>query len=175
MRRAWPPIIERARELALAFEARCGRPPILRRLHYELVSDASATAATYRNTPSDYKQLSELTAEARRDDTLPDLSENVRRLSQVRWFEDADDLRQHVREIARLDRMKGQENSVCVEKDSTHGFLADWFNDYGVQVTSLNGYPSQTLVDRLDRCQYRDGRSMIVLYAGDLRRIAQDE
>ena len=174
MRRAWPPIIERARELALAFEARCGRPPILRRLHYELVSDASVTAATYRNTPSDYEQLSELTAEARRDGTFPDLSENVRRLSQVRWFEDAGPA-SALREIARLDRMKRQEHSACVEKDGTRGFLADWFNDYGVQVTSLNGYPSQTLVDRLDRWPYRDGRSMIVLYAGDLRRIAQDE
>jgi hypothetical protein len=167
--RTWKPIIARARELAYAFETRFGRPPTLRRLHYELVSDPEATGYGYRNTRNDYSYLSGTTAEGRRQGSFPDLSENVRSLSQMTWFEDADDLRKHIREIARLDRMQGQEQSIClcVEKDGSRGFLTDWFMDYGVLITSLNGYASQTLLDKIARWQYRDGRPMVMLYAGD--------
>jgi hypothetical protein len=60
-RRDWAPIIERARALVTAFEQRFDRPPTLRRNHYELVSDMSATEAGYRNTVADYMQASAYT------------------------------------------------------------------------------------------------------------------
>jgi hypothetical protein len=169
VRRDWEPIVARARALVEAFTGRFGRPPTLRRLHYELVSDAAATEAGYRNTRGDYSYLSESTASARREVEFPDLSENVRSLTQAPWFADADEVREHMREIVRVDRMAGQERAVCVcvEKDGSRAFLHDWFDDYGVLVTSLNGYSSQTLVDRLDRWQLADDRRLVVLYAGD--------
>jgi hypothetical protein len=169
MRRSWPPIVARAAELVRAFEWRFDRAPTLRRNHYELVSDMSATEAGYRNVLGDYKELSSQSARGRRAGTFPDFAETVRTLTRERGFVDADELRQHVREIARVDRMAGQDVAICVcaEKDGSRGFLHDWFDRYGVLVTSLNGYASQTLVDTLRRWQKRDGRPLVVLYAGD--------
>ncbi len=169
MSRAWPPIIVRAAALAGAFEQRFSRSPTLRRNHYELVSDMSATAAGYRNTIGDYKRLSALSARGRRGGTFPDFSETVRTLTREQGFADPNELRAHIRDIARVDRMAGQEVAVCVciEKDGARGFLHDWFDDYGVLVTSLNGYASQTLVDKLRRWRQRDRRPLLVLYAGD--------
>jgi len=168
-RRDWTPIIDRARTLAAAFTQRFQRPPTLRRLHYELVSDMSATAAGYANVLGDYKQLSERTAELRRCGGFPDFAESVRYLSREDGFADADDLRDHIRRIARVDRMQGQRCSVCVvvEKAGSRDFLHDWFDDYSVFVTALGGYSSQTLIDTIRRRQQRDQRPMIVLYAGD--------
>jgi hypothetical protein len=169
VRRDWQPILDRAVQLVDAFTARFDRPPTLRRLHYELVTDVSATAAGYRNVSDDYKELSRRTSRDRRNGSFPDMSENARSLSQVEWFADADDLREHVREVARVDRMAGQERAVCVavEKDGSREFLHDWFDDFGVLVTSLNGYSSQTLIDKIARWRDADGRPLVVLYAGD--------
>jgi hypothetical protein len=51
------------------------RPRHLRQLHYRLVA---AGANGYQNTQSDYKRLSSLTAEARRDGWFPSLSDRTR-------------------------------------------------------------------------------------------------
>ena len=168
-RRSWSPIVARAAELVLAFQERFGRPPTLRRIHYELVTDMSATEAGYRNTLGDYKELSRRTARGRRQGSFPDFSESVRDLSRAAGFTDAEGLRGYVRSIARLDRMAGQETAicVCVEKDGSRPFLRDWFDAFGVLETSLHGYASQTLVDELRRWQAQDGRPLVVLYAGD--------
>lgn len=165
----WTPIVARAKTLVGAFTRRFERPPTLRKNHYDLVSDAAAVEAGYRNRRYDYKRLSELTAEGRRDGSFPDYQENVRTLTREDGFADADELREHVREIAKLDRMEGQEVAVCaaVEKDGLRGFLHDWFDPYSLLVTSLNGYSSQTLFDKLVRWQRRDGRRLIVLLATD--------
>lgn len=167
--RAWTPIIGRARALVAAFNLAWGRPPTLRRLHYELVSDAAATSYGYRNTQQDYKRLSALTAEGRRDGSFPDLDEVGRNVSKQQFFDDADELRAHVRSIAKVDRMDGQEYSVCmvVEKVGSRQFLVDWFNDYGVLIHALGGYDSQTQVDIIRRWQRADGRPMKLFYAGD--------
>ena len=108
-------------------------------------------------------------ARGRRDGSFPDFAETVRTLTRERGFVDAGELRRYIREIARVDRMEGQEVAVCVcaEKDGVRGFLHDWFDEYGVLVTSLNGYASQTLVDKLRRWSAEDARPLIVLYAGD--------
>jgi hypothetical protein len=169
VRRDWQPILARAAERVAAFTSRFERGPTLRRLHYELVADEVATEAGYQNLLVDYKGLSARTAEERRHGTFPDMSESVRGLHRESGFADARELREHVRAIARVDRMAGQEHAVCVavEKDGSRGFLHDWFDGYGVLVTSLNGYPSQTLVDRIRRWRAADRRPLVVLYAGD--------
>jgi hypothetical protein len=168
-RRDWQPIIQRARDLAETFVQRFGRPLTLRRLHYELVSDMSATAAGYANVLGDYKQLSAKTAELRRSGEFPDFAETVRYLSRERGFLNADELRAHIRAIARTDRMAGQSHAICVvvEKAGSRDFLHDWFDEYGVYVTALGGYSSQTLIDTIRRHQRRDKRPMVLLYAGD--------
>jgi len=168
-RRSWAPIVARAAELVAAFEQRFGRPPTLRRTHYELVSDMSATEAGYSNDLYAYQHLSRLTAQGRREGSFPDFSESVRDLSRAEGFADAEALRGYVRSIARLDRMAGQETAlcVCVEKDGSRGFLRDWFDAFGLLETSLHGYASQTLVTELRRWQASDGRPLVVLYAGD--------
>lgn len=168
-RRSWPPIIDRARELVETFTTRFGRYPTLRRLHYELVVCVLATGFGYRNVQDDYKELSRLTARGRREGAFPELSESARSLERLRCFGDAEALREHIRLIARADRMEGQERAACfaVEKDGMRVFLEDWFAEYSVLVTALGGYPSQTLVDKIRHWQQADGRPLVVLYAGD--------
>lgn len=171
-RGSWEPLVARAAQLARAFEERFGRPPTLRRLHYELISDREALAwggRGYQNERADYSELSKRTAEGRRNGSFPDLSEDGREIYQVGWFHDADDLREHVRNIARLDRTEGQDVTIvaAVEKHGSRGFLHDWFNGYGLPVVSLGGYASQTLVDKISRYGADQERPMIILYAGD--------
>ncbi len=165
----WEVILDRARDLHAAFRARFYRPPTLRRLHYELSSDASAVDAGYRNELYDYKALSTSTAEGRRNGSFPDLAESARYLSRDRAFASAQEIRAYVRGLVRTDRMAGQTQSICVvvEKAGSRDFLHDWFGQYGVFMTALGGYPSQTLIDTIRAAQQRDGRRMLVLYAGD--------
>jgi hypothetical protein len=168
-RRSWAVILERAVELVEEFEERFGRAPTLRRLHYQLVSDQAMIEAGYLNDRTCYKLLSERTAVARRAGEFPDLSEDGRSLERLTGHEDAWMWKLLLRDYIRVDRMKGQERSivVAVEKAGSRGFLKDWFTKYGVFITSLNGYPSQTLVDKIRSEQQEDERPMVVLYAGD--------
>lgn len=168
-RRSWVPIVARAAELVVVFQARFDRAPTLRRLHYELVSDELATALGYVNAQLDYQALSARTAEARRDGTFPDLSESGRSLDRDDGFADADDVRQYMRAVVRVDRMAGQEQSfaVVVEKEGSRQFLTDWFEDRSMLVTALGGYASQTLVGKIAAWQRADRRHMRLVYAGD--------
>jgi len=169
MPRGWDPIIARARDLVNAFTTRFGRAPTLRRLHYELVSDQFARVYGYVNTQADYKRLSELTAVGRRAGVFPDLDETVRWWSREQGFANADALREHIREICKVDRMRGQAVTIAVvvEKAGSRGFLHDWFDAYSVYITALAGFTSQTIVDNLKRFQRAHRKPMIVLYAGD--------
>jgi hypothetical protein len=170
-RRDWVAILHCAAEQVGEFQERFFTAPTLRRLHYQLVSDPTMINAGYRNDRSCYKRLSELTAQARRDGTFPDLDEDARSLNRqfANGPEHAGLWRRLLRGYIHVDHMKGQERSivVAVEKAGTRGFLERWFGRYGVFTTSLNGYPSQTLVDSIRHWQEHDGRPMVVLYAGD--------
>jgi len=174
--RSWPILVARAKALVEAFIGNFGRAPTLRRLHYELVSDAIARAWGYVNNRSDYSALSDLTAQARRDGLFPDLTEEGRTVYQHLYFEDADDVREYIRRVVRTDRMKGQEHSVCivVEKAGSRPFLIDWFGQYGVLIAAVGGYDSQTQINWIRDWQEADGRPMDVIYAGDLDASGED-
>lgn len=172
----WPPLIARAKELVEGFEARFGRPPTLRRLHYLMISDPVTKRLGYVNTDSRYTYLSNLTAAGRREGTFPDFSEEGREVLRPRYFDDADDVRDYIRRTVRTDRMKGQEHSIClaIEKIGSRQFLIDWFWDYGVHITAVEGYASQTQIDFIRDWQADDGRPMDVLYSGDLDASGED-
>jgi hypothetical protein len=174
--RDWTSIIDRARFLVNQFTDRFGRPPTLRRLHYELVSDALATSLGYFNTQGCYKQLSAKTAEGRRDNTFPDLSEDGRNVTQVPFFSNANQIRERVRQMVKVDRMRDQEYSVCmvVEKAGSRQFLEDWFSAYGVLIAAVGGYGSQTQVNIIRNWQAWDKRPMKVFYAGDFDASGED-
>jgi len=169
MARTWDPIIAQARALVNAFVQNFGRPPTLRRLHYELVSDTLAVAYGYRNTIGDYKRLSELTAIGRRAGWFPRLTEGGRRVERLPTFANADELRDYIRDVCRVDRMLEQDVTIAavVEKAGSLPFLRDWFDDYGVLCAAVGGYDSQTQIDILRDWQAYFKRPMIVLYAGD--------
>jgi hypothetical protein len=80
----WPTIIARASALTRDETARVGVPPTLRRCHYLLVSDTSALAAGYTNTPGAYNCLGRVTARLRDDGTFPALSDRTRSISAAR-------------------------------------------------------------------------------------------
>ena len=53
--KSWPPILARAAEIVAEYDTAV----TLRQVHYRLVAEAESAGSGYRNTPSDYKRLSD--------------------------------------------------------------------------------------------------------------------
>ena len=94
----WPGVVDRAREIVLSYDTSV----TLRQLFYRLVS-----AQLIPNTQAAYKRLSELTAEARRDGTFPELIDRGRSIHRYTARTRAPGLPHY-----RLDRTNGQDVSL---------------------------------------------------------------
>ena len=83
-RRPWTPIVERAAAIVREYETAV----TLRQVHYRLVAEGDQTG--YRNTSSDYKILSRITSDARREGTFPPLLDRTRTIDRPTTFEPSD-------------------------------------------------------------------------------------
>lgn len=159
----WPPILDRAAELAASYST----PVTLRQLYYRLVAEHAN-----ENTITAYKGLSARTAQARRDDAFPYLMDPTRTIHRYRTF-DGDSARDWLRRIYRRDRTEGQPWSVYlgVEKRGIVAQLQEWFGDLGVPVLALGGYAGQGYVDDVIEdvsvSASAQDRPAVLLYAGD--------
>lgn len=163
----WAPIIARAAEIVRSYDTGV----TLRQLHYRLVSEQ-----LYANTQGNYKRLSELTAEARRNGTFPALIDRGRSIQRYYTFGGVADAIEDTLNTYRLDRTRGQDVSVYlgVEKAGMVIQLQAWFGDYGVPIAALGGYSSQTYADDLVADTARQDRPAILLYAGDFDPSGED-
>jgi hypothetical protein len=164
MRTAWTPIIDLAGSIVGSETARVGQPPTLRRLHYLLVSDATARALGYENTQGAYKRLSSLSAEGRRQGTFPPLLDRTRSINWplVTEADPATVLRNQA-SWHRLDRWAEQQSIVVVcEKDGMIPVLEPLTSELGLPISALRGYASQTLVDDIAA-----GAFEVALHVGD--------
>jgi hypothetical protein len=163
----WAPIVNRAAEIVHSYDTGV----TLRQLFYRLVSEQLIP-----NTQTCYKRLSELTAEARRAGTFPDLIDRGRSIHRSAWFEDVEDGLQALLDQYRLDRTSGQDVSVYlgVEKAGMVVQLQAWFGDLGVPVLALGGYSSQTYADDIVRDTAAQARPAVLLYAGDFDPSGED-
>lgn len=164
---SWPPVVEHAAAIVRGYDT----PVTLRQVFYRLVADG-----TLPNTSTAYKTLSSRTAEARREGTFPDLSDNTREVSRHRTFDGPYDALRWLQRIYRRDRTEGQEHSVYlgVEKATMVAQLESWFGKLGLPVVACRGYVSQTLADEVRQDATGQGRPAVLLYAGDFDPSGED-
>ena len=122
MRTNWEPVIERAAEIVTSYDTGV----TLRQLFYRLVSEQLIP-----NRQTAYKQLSELTAIARRARTFPALIDRGREIHRPVYFDDVADALAALADQYRLDRTEGQDVSLYlgVEKSGMIEQLSAWFGD----------------------------------------------
>jgi len=143
----------------------------LRQLFYRLVSEGLIP-----NRQTYYKTLSSVTAEARRQHQFPNLLDRTRRIHEDRSFSDTNEALSWLQQIYRRDRTEGQAWKIYigVEKHGLVEQLRSWFGPLGLPIISLGGYSSQTYVDEVAADVSADGRSAVLLYAGDFDPSGED-
>jgi len=163
----WPAVIDRARQIAESYDTSV----TLRQLFYRLVSEQ-----VIPNNQGAYKQLSKLTAQARRRGRFPALIDRGRQIHRYQTFDSPRDALNKLVGWYRLDRTTGQDVSVYlgVEKAGMVVQLQSWFGDLGVPILALGGYSSQTYVDDVMDDATAQERPAILLYAGDFDPSGED-
>lgn len=182
MKREWGPIINQARNIVNGYNYLI----TLRQLHYRLVMTAGIG---YTNSLGDYKRLSELTAEERRQGTFPALQDQTREIHRIASWDSPADGVEALASQYRRNRTETQDYFLCLagEKATLLAQLNDWFNRdraatattparraLGVPIVLTRGYGSQTYVDDVREMVERDGRKAVLIYAGDLDPSGED-
>jgi hypothetical protein len=165
VRLCWPPIIERAAEIA-------GETVMtLRQCFYILVSEGLIP-----NADSSYKGLSRLTAEARREGSFSSFIDGTRAILEPTTFDGAADAIGDIVRWYRRDRTEGQEWQLWIagEKRTLAVQLRSWFGTLGCPIVVCAGYPSQTLCDDVRGQVLNDGRDALLIYAGDFDPSGED-
>lgn len=167
MRLRWPPIIERAADIADGFDIMV----TLRQLFYRLVAEELLP-----NRKSPYNRLGRLSAQARRDGWFPRLLDQGRMIERPLSFADLVAARTWLTDTYRRDRTEGQPWSVYVgaEKATLTPQLKAWFWDRGLPVFSLRGYSGQELVTDVQNDIMVTKRPSVLLYAGDFDPSGED-
>ncbi len=159
-RKKWPEVLAHSAEIVRSYDT----PVTLRQLFYRLVSDG-----TLRNTTNDYKGLSRASAQARRAGEFPALRDTTRRIAQLpRWESPLAAVRQLSDEFT-LDRTRGQDVQtwLVLEKETLFALCEQVADQYGIPVTALKGYGSQTIYDQMYARMLGDGRGCYIVYVGD--------
>jgi hypothetical protein len=126
----WDRIIGSAVEIAESYDTGV----TLRQLFYRLIA-----AQLFTNTDANYKYLSRLTAEGRRDGTFPALVDTTREIVEPLFFDDAVEAIRYSAGFYRADRLADQPHSVYlgVEKRGLVAQLDAWFGDpYNIPIRS---------------------------------------
>jgi hypothetical protein len=171
-RKAWAPIVERAAAIVGEYDSAV----TLRQIHYRLVAEAEATGSGYANTENDYKNLSRLTAAARREGTFPPLLDSTRGIEQTTTFEGPRDALAALAEWYRRDLLATQDvlPIVVVEKATLTAQAVEWFGELCVPVVALRGYASETLERIVLELVEADRREVVLLYGGDFDPTGED-
>jgi hypothetical protein len=167
-RKSWGPIIARAAGIVAEYATAV----TLRQVFYRLVSEALIA-----NSESDYKNLSRLTAQARRDGTFPGLLDRTRSVERPIAFDSPVDGLRALADQYRRDRLEGQETlpMIVVEKATLVAQVTSWFDEFSVPVAALRGYASESfervIMDLVDDELERD---VELLYCGDFDPTGED-
>lgn len=142
-----------------------------RQLFYRLVS-----RELIPNRQSAYSRLSELTAKARREGWFPDLIDNTRMIRRESSWDGAKDAMEAITSQYRRDRTEGQDYSIyiAIEKNALAALLVSWFEEKGLPVLAMGGYPSQTFVDGIKHDIDAQRRGAVLIYAGDFDASGED-
>jgi hypothetical protein len=143
-------------------------------VHYRLVARQDTT---YRNTQSDYNQLSKWLVSDRLAGALPWewIEDRLRKPRHVPAWEDLDAFKEVIRRSYRRSVWQDQPRyqEAWLEKDALSGIFADALQPYGVTFNVGRGFDSATSVKgAADR--YGDGAGVTVLYFGDFDPSGED-
>jgi hypothetical protein len=175
-RKDWAPIVARAAEIVRSYETAV----TLRQVHYRLVAEAELTDSGYRNTESDYKNLSRLTAAARRDGEFPPLLDRTRTIDRPTTYESPREALDAIAYWYRRDLLETQDARpvIVVEKATLIAQVQSWFDAFwGVPIVALRGYASETLERQvLEFADSEDGgrSDAVFLYCGDFDPTGED-
>jgi hypothetical protein len=170
IRKNWRPITERAAEVVETYDTAV----TLRQVFYVLVSEGLIA-----NTQSDYKNLSRLTAKARRTGAFPPLLDRTRSIDAPPTFDSPADAVASLARWYRRDLLAGQEAvpMIVVEKATLVAQMVAAFGDLRIPVAALRGYASETF-ERLILAHVEaiedGGRSVEILYCGDFDPTGED-
>ncbi|MFD4483469.1 hypothetical protein ACFWPU_46290 [Streptomyces sp. NPDC058471] len=157
----WVQVVERARQVAAAYET----PVTLRQLFYRL----AAREEVIPNQPWAYRRLSSKLAESRRGGFGPELVDTTRQVHEPPAWSGAGALVAELPRLFRLDRTRGQAVAlyVCAEKDTLRAQFADWLDELGVPVLVVRGFASEPYAQLVRRRTAADRRPAVLLYVGD--------
>jgi len=146
----------------------------LRQVHYRVYARHDTT---YRNTQSDYKQLSKWLVHARLHGVIPWewIEDRLRKPRHVTMWEDLSDFKAAALHSYRRDlwRDQPQHLEAWLEKDALSGIFGDTLEPYGVTLNVGRGFDSATSVyDAAGR--YGTGEGVVVLYFGDFDPSGED-
>ena len=139
-------------------------PVTLRQVFYHLVA-----TQVIANTVSNYKMLSKVSAEARRDGAFPDLVDKTREIVLPPTWDDPQDALTNLATQYRIDRWSTQDTllALAVEKRGLFALADVAVGELGFPIVPLGGYGSQTIYDDLADFIAADGRPAHLLYVGD--------
>jgi hypothetical protein len=171
-RKAWPPILARAAAIVEEYDTAV----TLRQVHYRLVADADTSGSGYLNTENDYKNLSRLSAEARRDGTFPPLLDRTRTIERPVTFASPQEALTVLAEQYRRDLLATHQvlPVVVVEKATLIAQVLAWFGELCVPAVALRGYASETLERLVLELHDDEQREVVMLYAGDFDPTGED-
>ncbi|WP_199896822.1 hypothetical protein [Streptomyces niger] len=133
--------------------------PDRQRLHGRLVA-----AGLLPNTPPVYRRFSARTASARREGGFPDLIDTLREVHVPPPWPDAGAFVREMPQYFRLDRTRGQPYAlyVAAEKDTLRQLLTGWLAEYGLPVSVVPGFGSQSYADLVRRCLAHEDREAVL-------------
>jgi hypothetical protein len=168
-RKEWAPIVARAAAIVDEYDTAV----TLRQVHYRLVAEA---AFGYLNTENDYKNLSRLTAAARREGTFPPLLDRTRAIERVPTFAGPVDALEALAAQYRRDLLDKHDMLpvVAVEKATLIAQVLAWFDALCIPAVALRGYASETLERLVLELVGDDHRRVEFLYCGDFDPTGED-
>ena len=162
--RSWAPILAEAKRVVDDLVVTYGLIVTLRQLHYLLIGFGG-----YENNKDDYGQLSERTAELRRDGLFPSLSDTTRKVSRPLAFSSPAAAARWLAQVYVRDRTENQkfQQWVLFEKSTLSAQIDSWTEDRGIPNAALRGYSSESLEREIFDAMIEDGRPVVAFYIGD--------
>lgn len=147
-------------------------PMTVRQVYYQLVA-----RQVIRNNDGQYKRVSRLLVEGRKDGTIPWnwVEDRLRRPRSVSMWDDLADFAQTAVRAYRRDVWQSQPNYVetWLEKDALSGIFEDILRAYGVTLNVGRGYDGwDSIRNAAGRMRY--GAGVTILYFGDFDPSGED-
>jgi len=163
----WDPIVSQAAEIVNEYSTSV----TLRQVFYRLVASGAI-----RNREADYKHLSRLTADARRQGWFPPLLDRTRKIETLETHKSPVDGLNNLATTYLRDRLESHATSpmIVVEKATLVEQVRSWFDELSIPVAALRGYASESFEREIVDFVSAQKRQVVMLYCGDFDPSGED-